>query len=116
VGGGEAQLSFFTQDAAMILLTGWSDKLDGIAFLADTDDPTKAITMFCDAWNDRFSDKVRVVHDEDNTYLLFADVEDSVVSDLLNKVRFEDGAPRREGWQIIGQEAKPGEVIQGCPW
>jgi len=94
----------------MILLTGWSQKLDGVAFLADTDDPAEALKMFCDAWNDRFSDKTRVAYGENEGYLLFAEVEDSAIAD------FEDDVPRREGWQIIGQEVKPGEVIQGCPW
>lgn len=94
----------------MILLTGWSQKLDGVAFLADTDNREEALTMFCDAWNDRFRDKMKVVHGGGDSYLLSVDVDDSVIIGLGGD------SPGREGWQIIGQEVKPGEVIQGCPW
>jgi hypothetical protein len=52
--------------------------------------------------------KIVVTGNED--YLLFAEVENTAVAD------FEDEVPRREGWQLIAQEVKPGEIIQRCPW
>lgn len=95
----------------MILITGWSHKLDGIAFIADTDDHATALKMMCEAWNSRFTEeptKIVVTGNED--YLLFAEVENTAVAE------FEDEVPRREGWQLVAQEVKPGEIIQRCPW
>lgn len=99
----------------MILLTGWSQKLDGIAFLANTDDEKEALRMLCAAWNDHFTDKMKIVQRENELglkadYMLSVEVEDSAV------LGFEDGTPRREGWNIIAQQVESGEVIRGCPW
>ena len=34
-----------------LIVTGHSEKLSGICFVADTDDHDKAMQMLCDAWN-----------------------------------------------------------------
>jgi hypothetical protein len=94
----------------MILLTGWSDKLDGICFLADTDDLATALQMLLAAWNERFTDKMQLVRTEDRDYLLSAECDPSCVD------HFEDGTPRREGFAIHALNVECGQVVQGAPW
>ena len=94
----------------MIMITGWSQKLDGIAFLADTDDFATAHRLMVEDWNNRFTDQTKIVETPTNTYLLFAEVEESAIAD------FEDEVPRREGWQLISEEVAVGSVLQSMPW
>lgn len=94
----------------MIMITGWSQKLDGVAFLAETDDVDAAYQMMVDNWNSRFDDHTKIVRTEEDVYLLFTDVKDEVISD------FEDEVPRREGWQLIAREIAVGSVIESMPW
>lgn len=94
----------------MILITGWSQKLDGISFLADTNDHAEALKQMRDSWNARFSDQTKIVVTGDNDYLLYEEVDVESVKD------FEDECPRREGWHLIAQEIRFGEINQRQPW
>lgn len=103
----------------MIMIIGSSDKLDGIIFLADTDDKDTAYNMLVENWNNNFTDKMKIIKNEqlrsygihqDNDYLLSEDTEIEAIVD------FEDGMPRREGWQLITQEIEIGSITQGMPW
>lgn len=94
----------------MILVTGWSGKLDGIAFLADTDDEAEACQMCCADWNERFSDQCRLAVGE-NTVLVLAgcDVPDEELTS-------DDYEVRREGFVLVCTPISVGVVTESMPW
>lgn len=94
----------------MILITGHSHKLDGVAFVADTDDHATALKMMRDAWNAQFTDQMKIVVTDKGDYLISAECEAECVRD------FEDDTPRREGFALFAQEYEPGTIIQRCAW
>ena len=95
----------------MILITGHSHKLDGIAFVAVTNDVKEALRMFCEAWNERFTDQRKLVTFNGANYLLDVDTPDEVVED------FEDECPRREGHVLYCNEfEKSGDILWWMPW
>jgi hypothetical protein len=94
----------------MILITGHSQKSDGIAFVADTNNYEMALKMMRDAWNDQFQDQMNLVIADQGDYLLHEGVNAECIHD------FEDECPRHEGFVLYTQEYKPGEIIQRCSW
>ena len=97
----------------MILVTGWSDKLDGIAFISKAETEKEAFEEFCAVWNKTFFDLTKLVTQTDefgteNTYLIKKEVE---VPD------FQGEAPGREGWVLYAEkEIEVGVVLQDMPW
>lgn len=100
----------------MILVTGHSDKLEGIAFMADTNDTDAAIKMMAQAWNAQHNDQVKLIEHDTNVYLV-KDAEDSQTIRMSARMWSDTyELPGREGWQIHAIQANPGIVIQNAPW
>lgn len=96
----------------MLLITGFSNKLDGICFLADTDDPAEARQMCCDKWNETFTDQVKLMNGTDD----LGETVYCLVSEEVDELRLDGDAPRREGWTLFEHPITVGEIMQRMPW
>lgn len=95
----------------MIVVTGHSDKFEGVCFVADTDDKETALAMMRDAWNTQFTDKVKLITTEFGDYLIRSEYSDECVN------HFEDETPRYEGFALYANKAPTdGGIIQRMPW
>lgn len=105
----------------MIIVTGHSQKLDGICFVARTDDCSEALRLLRDKWNSTYDDQVKLLKREEGGlvtahYLVWAEVADDV--------EFGDDPPRREGFVLEARQfdtAKIGDVyvspvLERMPW
>ena len=103
----------------MIIVTGHSEKQDGICFLADTDDVATALQMAADAWNAQFRDKMKLVtikdtYGTDSDYLVGADTTDKQVAELSRNL--DGGAPGWGSYILYCGPIKPSTIAQHMPW
>lgn len=75
------------------VVVGVSEKLDGIMFMADSDNAADAANELVNHWNSKYDDKMGVVECDNTFYMLFQGQEVDV-QDL------EGDPPRWEGYVL----------------
>mgnify|MGYP004448936049 CR=1 FL=1 len=94
-----------------MLVTGHSQKNDGICILVDTNDHAEALKATVDVWNTQFTDKMKLVIADQGDYMIRADLD--AAEAIAN---MEDEVPRREGFVLYTQGVHFGEITQNMPW
>jgi hypothetical protein len=92
-----------------LIVTGHSEKLSGICFVADTDDHDKAMQMLCDAWNKTEPEGMHLVTTQLGVYLVYKNITAEDLSE-------HDEVPRRQGWVLYCSPYRPDTVITNMPW
>lgn len=101
----------------MILVTGWNNDADGIAFLAQTDDPAEAFRLLLESWNAESTERFKLVtanegNDPDcpKTVLLWEDIPDEEVIEQI------EGYGDVGGWALVADPIEIGKVMRRMPW
>lgn len=108
----------------MILVTGWSNDTDGIAFLAETDDPAEAFRMLLESVNadliSRFgaesTERYKLVTGNEGgdslcpvTCLVWDDVQEEEFHAMIEETE-------HMGWKLCADPITVGKVLWNPPW